>query len=49
MMTRSYGSADAGAVNAVALAAFAQYQGIYSEWETLQRGVGSHRLPERKA
>ena len=28
-------------MNAVALAAFAQYEGVYSDWETLTRGVGS--------
>jgi GNAT superfamily N-acetyltransferase len=28
-------------VNDVALAAFAQYQGVYSDWETLMRGVGA--------
>lgn len=28
-------------MNAVALAAFEQYRGVYSDWDTLQRGVGS--------
>ncbi|HWT14114.1 MAG TPA: GNAT family N-acetyltransferase [Allosphingosinicella sp.] len=28
-------------MNAVALAAFAQYEGVYSDWETLVRGVGA--------
>ena len=41
MQIRAYEQADADAVNAVALAAFAQYQGIYQSWETLSRGVGS--------
>lgn len=41
MQIRPYESADADAVNAVALAAFAQYQGVYQDWETLARGVGS--------
>jgi ribosomal protein S18 acetylase RimI-like enzyme len=41
MQIRAYESADADAVNAVALAAFAQYQGIYQDWDTLTRGVGS--------
>lgn len=41
MQIRPYDEADADAVNAVALAAFAQYRGIYQDWETLTRGVGS--------
>jgi ribosomal protein S18 acetylase RimI-like enzyme len=41
MQIRPYDSADADAVNDVALAAFAQYRGIYQDWETLSRGVGS--------
>ncbi|HEX9932632.1 MAG TPA: GNAT family N-acetyltransferase [Allosphingosinicella sp.] len=38
---RPFEPADAEAVNAAALAAFAQYRGVYSDWETLERGVGS--------
>ena len=41
MLIRPYDPADADAVNAVALAAFAQYRGVYDDWETLSRGVGS--------
>lgn len=41
MIVRPYSPADAAAVNAVALAAFAQYRGVYSDWETLSRGVGA--------
>lgn len=41
MKVRDFSSADAGAVNAVALAAFAQYEGVYSDWEALSRAVGS--------
>ena len=41
MQIRPYESADAAEVNAVALAAFAQYAGIYQDWETLARGVGT--------
>lgn len=41
MQIRPYNEADADDVNAVALAAFAQYRGIYQDWETLTRGVGS--------
>lgn len=41
MLIREFRAADATAVNAVALAAFAQYEGIYSDWETFTRGVGS--------
>lgn len=38
---RDFTPADAAGVNAVALAAFAQYRGTYSDWETLARGVGA--------
>lgn len=38
---RPFAPDDGTAVNAVALAAFAQYEGVYSDWETLTRGVGS--------
>ena len=38
---RPYESADADEVNNVALAAFAQYEGIYQDWEALMRGVGA--------
>lgn len=41
MIVRDFSPADADAVNAVALAAFAQYAGVYSDWEALARGVGS--------
>lgn len=42
MQIRPYDEADANAVNAVALAALAQYRGIYRDWETLTRGVGAN-------
>ena len=38
---RPFVPADAAAVNRVALAAFAQYEGVYGEWETLTRSVGA--------
>jgi ribosomal protein S18 acetylase RimI-like enzyme len=38
---RPFSTADAEAVNALALAAFAQYEGVYSDWEALTRGVGA--------
>jgi ribosomal protein S18 acetylase RimI-like enzyme len=41
LIVRDYAPADADAVNAAALAAFAQYRGVYSDWETLERGVAS--------
>ncbi len=41
MRLRGFNSSDADAVNAVALAAFAQYEGVYDDWEALIRGVGS--------
>ena len=41
MLIRPYRPSDAQAVNAAALAAFEQYRGVYSEWDVLERGVGS--------
>jgi ribosomal protein S18 acetylase RimI-like enzyme len=41
MLIRPFEHSDAGALNALALAAFDQYRGVYSDWETLSRGVGS--------
>lgn len=41
MIIRDFSPADAGAVNRVALAAFAQYEGVYSDWEAVARAVGS--------
>jgi ribosomal protein S18 acetylase RimI-like enzyme len=41
MIVRDFTQADAEAVNGVALAAFAQYEGIYDDWERLSRGVGT--------
>jgi GNAT superfamily N-acetyltransferase len=41
MLIRPFTHTDAAAVNAVALAAFAQYQGVYSDWGDLMRGVGA--------
>ena len=41
MIVRDFSPADAEGVNAVALAAFAQYRGVYSDWEALTRAVGS--------
>ncbi|HEX8572569.1 MAG TPA: GNAT family N-acetyltransferase [Allosphingosinicella sp.] len=41
MTVRDFSPADAEAVNAVALAAFAQYEGVYSDWDALARAVGS--------
>ena len=38
---RPFAAADSKAVNALALAAFAQYEGVYSDWEALTRGVGA--------
>lgn len=40
-MIRDYARADADQVNAVALAAFAQFKGIYGDWDRLMAGVGS--------
>lgn len=39
MLIRPYGPADASAVNRLALAAFAQYEVVYSDWEALRAGV----------
>jgi ribosomal protein S18 acetylase RimI-like enzyme len=41
MRIRPFEPGDAEAVNAVALAAFAQYRGVYSDWEALALGVGA--------
>ena len=41
MPIRPFSAADAEAVNRMALAAFAQYRGVYSDWERLSRGVGA--------
>jgi ribosomal protein S18 acetylase RimI-like enzyme len=41
VVVRPYTAADAERVNAVALAAFAQYRGVYSDWEAVERGVAS--------
>ena len=41
MLIRPYRATDAASVNAVALTAFAQYQGVYSDWDVLERGIGS--------
>jgi len=37
---RAYADADRAAVNAVALAAFAQYAGDYDDWPTFSAGIG---------
>jgi ribosomal protein S18 acetylase RimI-like enzyme len=39
-MIRDYVDADRAAVNAVALAAFAQYAGDYDDWPTFSAGIG---------
>jgi GNAT superfamily N-acetyltransferase len=41
MLIRDFSAGDSASVNAVALAAFAQYRGVYSDWETLVRGVAA--------
>jgi ribosomal protein S18 acetylase RimI-like enzyme len=41
MLVRSYDPSDANAVNAVALAAFAQYDAVYEDLETLRAAVGA--------
>jgi ribosomal protein S18 acetylase RimI-like enzyme len=41
MIVRDFSPADAGAVNRVAEAAFAQYEGVYGDWETLSLAVRS--------
>ncbi len=38
---RPFSPADSDAVNALALAAFAQYRGVYGDWESVARGVGA--------
>jgi ribosomal protein S18 acetylase RimI-like enzyme len=38
---RNFAAADADRVNAVALAAFAQFRGIYGDWDRLMAGVGA--------
>lgn len=38
---RPFSAADSEAVNALALAAFAQYEGVYDDWDALVRGVGA--------
>jgi ribosomal protein S18 acetylase RimI-like enzyme len=40
MLIRDFQLADTAPVNRVALAAFAQYQTSYSDWEAVARGVG---------
>ena len=41
MIVRPFRAADAEAVNSVALAAFAQYRGVYHDWGRLARAVGA--------
>ncbi len=41
MHVRLFEPTDADAVNAVALAAFEQYRGVYDDWDALSRGVGN--------
>lgn len=41
MLLRPFRPSDVDAVNSVALAAFAQYEGVYSDWDVLVRSVGS--------
>jgi ribosomal protein S18 acetylase RimI-like enzyme len=40
IVIRDYAQADRAAVNAVALAAFAQYAGDYEDWPTFSAGIG---------
>lgn len=40
VVIRAYAAADRAAVNAVALAAFAQYAGDYDDWPTFSAGIG---------
>ncbi len=37
---RDFQQADAAAVNEVAIKAFAQFKGKYSDWDSFQRGIG---------
>ncbi len=39
MRLRSFTPADSDTVNAIALAAFEQYRGVYSDWDVLERGI----------
>lgn len=41
MIIRSFLPTDSDCVSQVALAAFAQYQGFYKDWDVLVRGVGA--------
>jgi GNAT superfamily N-acetyltransferase len=41
IVIRDYAEADRAAVNAVALAAFAQYAGDYDDWPAFSAGIGS--------
>lgn len=41
MRIRDFQESDSDGVNAVALAAFAQYRGVYDDWEALSRSVGA--------
>ena len=40
ILIRAFKEGDSEAVNALALRAFEQYRGVYSDWETLERAVG---------
>ena len=40
VVIRAYADADRAAVNAVALAAFAQYAGDYDDWSAFSAGIG---------
>jgi predicted N-acetyltransferase YhbS len=48
-LIRAFEAADAEAVDAVALRAFEQYRGVYSNWETLERSVGRTSKLAREA
>jgi ribosomal protein S18 acetylase RimI-like enzyme len=41
VLVRSFQPADADAVNRIALAAFAEYEDTYSDWDAVRRGVGA--------